>query len=134
MNAPNGIASHLVLAGVWIVWCCMHSALIAPGLMAYVQQHHPKQTRYYRLLYNVIAVMTLIPVLGFSLHLQTEPFFRWSGLARMGQIGMLLAAFYLFGPVPAIMICCSFWDFGIYTPMTPAVWSPPTANWKKPEF
>jgi methanethiol S-methyltransferase len=35
-------------------------------------------------------------VLWLSLHLQTEPFFRWSGLARMGQIGMLLAAFYLF--------------------------------------
>jgi protein-S-isoprenylcysteine O-methyltransferase Ste14 len=96
MNAPNGIASHLVLAGIWILWCCMHSALIAPGLMAYIQQHHPKQTRYYRLLYNMIAVMTLIPVLWLSLHLQTEPFFRWSGLARMGQIGMLLAAFYLF--------------------------------------
>ena len=96
MNPSPDITRYLILGILWLGWCCLHSALIAPGVTAYIQHHHQKLIRYYRLLYNAIAIVTLMPVLGFTIHIQTEPFFRWIGLARLGQICMLLTALYLF--------------------------------------
>ncbi|UCF88962.1 MAG: isoprenylcysteine carboxylmethyltransferase family protein [bacterium] len=46
--------------------------------------------RYYRILYNLISVLTIIPVLVLSASLQGDPFFTWSGAWRPVQI--LLAA------------------------------------------
>ncbi len=96
MKPSPDIIRYLVLGVLWVGWCCLHSALIAPGVTAYIQRRHQNLTRYYRLLYNAIAIITLIPLLGFTAHLQAEPFFRWNGLARLGQICMLLTALYLF--------------------------------------
>jgi protein-S-isoprenylcysteine O-methyltransferase Ste14 len=96
MNPSPDNTRYLLLALLWLGWCCLHSALIAPGVTAYIQRRHQKLTRYYRLLYNAIAIITLIPVLGITAHLQADPFFRWNGLARLGQICMLLTALYLF--------------------------------------
>ncbi len=96
MKLSPDMTRYLVLGILWLGWCCLHSLLIAPGVTAYVQRRHQKLAHYYRLLYNAIAIITLIPVLGFSAHLQAEPFFRWNGLARLGQLCMLLTALYLF--------------------------------------
>jgi len=96
MNPSPDKTPYLILALLWLGWCSLHSALITPGVTLYIQRHRLKLTRYYRLLYNAVAIITLIPVLGYTAHLQTEPFFRWNGIARLGQICMLLTALYLF--------------------------------------
>ena len=95
MASFPGHTHYLLLAIVWLVWCGLHSALIAPGMLAHVRRR-AQAARYHRLLYNMIAVITLVPVVLLSFRLQTAPFWRWHGLARIGQVGLLLTALYLF--------------------------------------
>ena len=96
MNPSPNMYSFLILASIWIVWCSLHSALIAPSVTTYIQKHLPRLSRYYRLFYNLVAVFTLGPVIVYSIYLGSTPFFRWGGIVRLVQAGMLLTAVYLF--------------------------------------
>ena len=92
MNLSLSMSAYITLAIVWFVWCCLHSVLIAPNVITYVQHNHPRLSRYFRLLYNLGAVFTLFPVIAYSVYLRSTPFFTWDGTVRLIQVGMLLAA------------------------------------------
>ena len=52
----------------------------------------PRYFRWHRLVYNVLAVVTLIPALAFDRSVRGEPLFVWSGPWRLLQIALLAAA------------------------------------------
>lgn len=85
---------YALLALMWLVWCFLHSALISMRVTAYVKQRLGDRFRCYRLFYNGFALVTLIPVVVYAYHIESEPLFSWEGTWRIGQA--LLAAISLF--------------------------------------
>jgi len=58
------IRSGLIpLALAWLAYALLHSALAAPAAKAWVARRWPQGVRYYRLGYNIVAVLALLPVL-----------------------------------------------------------------------
>ena len=52
--------------------------------------------RFYRLFFNLVAILTLIPVALFAYTIQTQVIFHWNGYMRIGQVILLEIAILLF--------------------------------------
>ena len=57
---------YLLLVTLWIAWCVLHSALTSLTVTESLRKRFPDGFRFYRILYNFIAVATLLPVLLYS--------------------------------------------------------------------
>lgn len=87
---------YLILVILWIAWCALHSALIAPSVTEALGRKLPKAFRAYRIFYNLVAAATLAPVLLYTFSLAGAPFFAWQGPWRIGQGLLIAAAAFLF--------------------------------------
>jgi methanethiol S-methyltransferase len=87
---------YALLALIWLMWCFLHSALISLTVSGYLKQRLGDRFRYYRLIYNGLALVTLIPVFLYAHSVQTEPLFSWEGYWRIGQVLLLAASLFLF--------------------------------------
>jgi protein-S-isoprenylcysteine O-methyltransferase Ste14 len=63
----------------WVLWCALHSTLIAPTVTETMKKKLGDGFRFYRLLYNGVSLVTLIPLVFFSMSIRQTPFFRWEG-------------------------------------------------------
>jgi protein-S-isoprenylcysteine O-methyltransferase Ste14 len=89
-------AKYLILSALVIAWCFLHSAMISISVTEYLKRTLGFKFRYYRLFYNVVSVITLIPVVLFSYSVRTEPIFSWDGYLRIIQAFFLGTAVLLF--------------------------------------
>jgi protein-S-isoprenylcysteine O-methyltransferase Ste14 len=87
---------YALLALIWLMWCFLHSALISLTVTGYLKHRLGDRFRYYRLVYNGFALVTLIPVFLYAHSVQTEPLFSWQGYWRIGQVLLLAASLFLF--------------------------------------
>jgi methanethiol S-methyltransferase len=87
---------YVVLISLWGAWCFLHSFLITPTVTGFVRKRFEKAYRYYRIFYNFIALVTLIPVLVYSFSIKGLPVFRWEGPFRIVQGLLLVSALLLF--------------------------------------
>ncbi len=87
---------YFTLAVIWLVWCFLHSALISLTVTGYLKHRLGDRFRYYRLVYNGLALVTLIPVVLYAHSVQTDPLFSWQGYWRVVQVLLLAASFFLF--------------------------------------
>jgi len=78
MDASNH-SSYLTLLVATVDWCALHSAMISVRVTQFLQTHAGSHYRFYRLVFNLIAIMSLVPVILYQRVLQTEPFFDWDG-------------------------------------------------------
>ena len=85
------IAQYTLLAVLWSVYCAVHSLLISPPFLRWVQQRFPSGHRFHRLFFNIFSILTLIPIVAYSLRLQSTALFQWSGSLRFIQVLLLLA-------------------------------------------
>lgn len=85
-----------LLALGWACWGALHSLLISPGWMRLVSARLPRLCPWYRLAYNGLAVLTLLPLLLFKNSLAGEPLLAWSGPLAVVRFGLLGAALWLF--------------------------------------
>jgi len=69
----------IILTILWITFCALHSAMISISFTIFVKQKIGDAYRFYRLFYNIFAVVTLIPVLLYALAIKQPPFFVWDG-------------------------------------------------------
>jgi len=67
---------HLLAVLLWILWCSLHSALIAASVTGYMKKKLGDAYRFYRLLYNIVALITFIPLVLYSISLEKAPIFR----------------------------------------------------------
>jgi methanethiol S-methyltransferase len=70
---------YLVLAAAWTAYCALHSAMITPTVTDVLKRHLGGGFRFYRLFFNAVAILTLIPLLRFSQSVEAQPVFRWEG-------------------------------------------------------
>jgi methanethiol S-methyltransferase len=87
---------YLYSALGWVVWCALHSALISMPVTEYLKRKLGDGFRFYRLLYNAFSLITLIPVLLYSISIRQEPIFRWEGPLAIIQYLLLIASIGLF--------------------------------------
>jgi len=89
--------SLLVIA--WVLWCVVHSALIARPVTDFFRRRLGPRFHFYRLGYNLLAVATLIPVVLHWKSLDTVEVFRWAGILAPLRLTLLAAAgiFFLLG-------------------------------------
>ena len=87
---------YVILAILWVLWCGLHSALIASPVTNHVKARFPEGHRYYRILYNVISVMTLIHVILYSMSISGPLIIRYEGSGRLIQLSLFLIAHIFF--------------------------------------
>jgi protein-S-isoprenylcysteine O-methyltransferase Ste14 len=71
--------TYLILILLWMIWCALHSVLVSGGVTQFLRRRFPDVFRYYRLLYNLFAVASLVPVAVYSRSLQGAPLVAWQG-------------------------------------------------------
>ena len=89
-------SEYLKLTAFISLWCFLHSAMISLTVTQYLKKHFPDRYRFYRLFFNLIALLTLIPVIWYKYSLQTETLFDWDGFLRPLQIIFICTAIILF--------------------------------------
>ena len=63
----------------WVTWCTLHSALISITVTDYMKRKLGGEFRFYRFLYNIFSLLTLVPLLYYSASIQQELIFSWHG-------------------------------------------------------
>ena len=87
---------YILLIILWILWCVLHSALISLSLTESLRNRFPNGFRFYRILYNIFSVATLLPVLYYAYSLRGVPIITWDGLWRIVPILLGIAALFFF--------------------------------------
>jgi protein-S-isoprenylcysteine O-methyltransferase Ste14 len=87
---------YVVLAVLVIIWCFLHSAMISVSVTEYFHKRLGPTFRFYRLFFNMVSALTLIPVIFYVSTARTEPIFRWDGYMRIIQVLLLGTAALLF--------------------------------------
>jgi protein-S-isoprenylcysteine O-methyltransferase Ste14 len=93
---PIDYTEYLILALLVIAWCVLHSVMISVSVTEYIKKHLGPKFRFYRLFFNLIAILTLIPVVLLAYSIQTQVIFQWNGYMRIGQVILLGIAVLLF--------------------------------------
>ena len=97
---PIDFTTYIMLSLLVAAWCVLHSAMISITVTEYLRKHLGQAFRFYRLFFNLISFLTLIPVALFAYSIKTQPVFQWDGYLRLGQIliiGTAILLFYLGG-------------------------------------
>ncbi len=81
---------------VWIIWCFFHSLLAAQGVERRIKRVMGGQARWYRLGYNLFAVVSIVPPLVLEKSFSTGLAVDWGGLETVrvvifwGALALLL--------------------------------------------
>jgi len=81
---------------LWILWCVLHSTLIATTVTDYMKRKLGDTFRFYRLSYNAVSLATLIPLVYYSISTREVPAFRWEGHLVIVKYLLLATSIYLF--------------------------------------
>jgi protein-S-isoprenylcysteine O-methyltransferase Ste14 len=90
MKAEGAVVLRLSL--LWIGWCFLHSLLITAKTNDWVRRRGGAVHGLSRLVYNLIATVTLVPLLWYHFSLHATTLFDWSGLWRLIQVFLLAYA------------------------------------------
>lgn len=89
-------AKLLLLAGLWSLWCALHSLLVTPRMSAWFRRRLGARVAWFRLGYNLFALATVIPLVLWARHLPSGNLIRWQGVWRLLQGVLWLGAAGLF--------------------------------------
>jgi protein-S-isoprenylcysteine O-methyltransferase Ste14 len=85
-----------LLCILWIGWCAMHSLLIDTSVLGLVKRHLAGLTRYYRILYNGLSLVTFVPLLAATRMIDGPVIVVWQGYTAAGRYLLLGFALILF--------------------------------------
>jgi methanethiol S-methyltransferase len=83
---------YFVLFLLWTGFCALHSALVSVAFKSWAQRKMGPAFRFYRLSYNLVALLTLIGVLAYAAPLRGKLVLVWTGAWRLVQFALLAAA------------------------------------------
>ena len=81
---------------LWILWCALHSTLITTTVTDDLKRRLGERFQFYRLFYNSVSSVTLIPILYYSISIREASVFRWEGPLAVAKYLFLLTGVYLF--------------------------------------
>lgn len=82
----------VLLALCWIIYFALHSVLASLAVKRRVAAAWPQLMPYYRLAYNILASLLLLPILWLTYHDPGPLLWRWQGAAAWLANGLALAA------------------------------------------
>jgi methanethiol S-methyltransferase len=71
---------YLILGVAWTAYCALHSAMISETATGFLKRRLGDSFRFYRVFFNCIALLTLVPVLWYARSLRQDVIFRWEGV------------------------------------------------------
>jgi len=83
---------YAAFALLWILWCTLHSAMISVSVTGYFKYKLGNGFRFYRLFFNIFALVTIIPLLLWQ---PAESYFTWDGYFVIGRIFIYLVGIFL---------------------------------------
>lgn len=86
----SSLALPLILS--WLLYFVAHSLLASISAKEFVASRFPKAMPYYRLTYNILAVVLLFVPLGIMLRFEGEWLWRWSGIFSWMSITFTVVA------------------------------------------
>jgi protein-S-isoprenylcysteine O-methyltransferase Ste14 len=87
---------HVFAVLLWILWCTLHSTLIATPVTDYLKKKLGDWFRFYRLFFNAVSIVTLSPVVYYSIPTGQAPVFRWEGPLMIVKYLLLAVSIILF--------------------------------------
>jgi len=85
---------YLLLAGGWLTYFTLHSLLATPRFKSRAKRLLGNYYRYYRLAYNIFAIVTIIPVLLYNVIISTDPMISSGQMRDLLQLfGLVLASY-----------------------------------------
>ena len=88
--------NNFILAMLWIIWCAIHSGMISVKATEYLKRRCGSSFRFYRLVFNLVAIATIIPVILYGRSMQGHVIFRWEGFIIAFQVLLLIITALLF--------------------------------------
>ncbi|MHB1291871.1 MAG: methyltransferase family protein [Sulfuricella sp.] len=85
-----------LLALSWLGYFALHSALASLRVKSWVAMHYPERMPLYRLSFNVLAVLMLLPILWLLVRNPGPTLWAWQGLGAWLSNGLALAALFGF--------------------------------------
>jgi protein-S-isoprenylcysteine O-methyltransferase Ste14 len=82
----------LWLALAWLGYAALHSALASFGVKAWTARRWPGFTPWYRLSFNAVAFVTVLPILWLSYAIEAPMLWQWQGSWRWLSYGLAVAA------------------------------------------
>jgi protein-S-isoprenylcysteine O-methyltransferase Ste14 len=81
--------NYLFLALAWTAYCVLHSAMISETATGFLERRLGALFRFYRLFFNAVALVLLVPVVWYSHSLGGEPVVRWEGTWRAARYALV---------------------------------------------
>jgi methanethiol S-methyltransferase len=88
--------SLLLLIILWCAWCVLHSLMISLTVTNYLRTRLGRTYRFYRVVYNFIALVTLIPVIIYGAQFTGPVLFQWDGFSLIFRLLLAVLAGLLF--------------------------------------
>ena len=82
----------VLLSLCWIGYFALHSALASLAVKRWVASAWPNLMPYYRLTFNILASLLILPILWLTYHDSAPMLWRWQGIAAWLANGLALAA------------------------------------------
>lgn len=82
----------ILLALFWLGYCALHSALATLGAKEWVARQHPGWLPAYRLIFNIMAVLLLLPGAWLTYRFPGTMLWQWQGIAAWAANGIAGAA------------------------------------------
>ena len=87
---------YIIVSALWISWCVLHSALISVAFRNGLMRRWPRCGRFHRLLFNITALATLIPVILYDQSVMGPVLLRWEGCMVIVKVLLMAASMLLF--------------------------------------
>ncbi len=87
---------YLLLIILCCMWCIIHSGMISLSFDKFVKNQLKSNYKFYRLFYNLVALVTFVPLVLFQLSLKGMVLFRWEGNLMFLQITLFAIVILLF--------------------------------------
>jgi protein-S-isoprenylcysteine O-methyltransferase Ste14 len=86
------VMDYLLLIVFWSLWCMLHSGMIASRVTDDLKVRLGNGYRYYRLVFNIVSVVTLVPLLIFGRRVDALVLYEFHGLLLWLKWVMLAVA------------------------------------------
>ena len=87
---------YIIFIFLLILWCIIHSLMIDNKYIKIVENMFKSHFCYYRIFYNIFAIISLLPIISYSYSLPSLIYFQWDGYFIILQACLLIIALILF--------------------------------------
>jgi methanethiol S-methyltransferase len=75
----ESLTTYLPVALIWSAYLALHSAMISVTVTTYLRAVLGDAFRFYRLFFNLVAIVALVPIVIYSRGVKGEVLFTWDG-------------------------------------------------------